>query len=72
VIGDVYSVIGDVRSGSSGPDCAGALERVKGLLAALAADAPLTRPSRSRELAITGATRFMHTTPLGVHAGVGV
>lgn len=49
-------VMGDIRSGRSGPNCAGALGRVKGPLAALAADAPLTRPTRSLKSAITGAT----------------
>jgi hypothetical protein len=37
-------------------DCAGALGRVKGPLAELAANAPLTRPARSRLSAINGAT----------------
>jgi hypothetical protein len=39
-----------VLSGRSGSDCAGALGRVKGPLAALAADAPLTRPALSQLL----------------------
>lgn len=50
-------MIGDVRSGRSGPNCAGALGRLKGPLAALAAVAPLTRPARSPlHTAVTGAT----------------
>jgi hypothetical protein len=51
-------VIGGVRSGRSGSDCAGALGRVKGPLAALAAGAPLTRPARSQAWHLSERTRF--------------